>query len=479
MAAGRGRRTISVTVLWVTVIAGLLLGMMILLTVQAVRKMLTPERLFGTMAVPLAVIWLMIFPAWSVPDAGPHFSESYRYANLLLGTPEDCGRAEDVAAFSEYGCVNPAASDWERTIRNFHWTPRREGEAKLPYAELLPQMNWYSFLNYLPQTTGLVLGRILGLGGVPTLYLARILTAAAFLLMAWRSIRMTPVGKYVFACIPLLPMSLMLGTSFSYDAMVLGTALGLTAALLRLRSGDTGRKALAEAVIWTLLAGGVKGGGNLLLLALLFSLPMNRQKRSWSMVGVICGVGVISLLLFDVLLPSGGSFQLRAAHTGNLYASWALIQPGEYLGMTVRAYLDNGIGLAMNMGGTYLAWLERTIPHIVILAWMALIGVFGVWETDRLQLTGRDRGLMAGIVLVVLIVLPAMMLSYTPVGAEKVEGLQGRYYSFLLPIFYLALTKWRGRKTLRRETVLQGAGICAGALAAVCVAFMLRLYCGR
>ena len=461
------------------VTAGLLLGMMILLTVLAVRKKLTAERLFGTMAVPLAVIFLMIFPAWSVPDAGPHFSESYRYANLLLGTPEDSGRAEDVAAFSEYGNVNPAASDWERTVRNFHWTPQKEGEATLPYAELLPRMNWYSFLNYLPQTAGLAAGRLLGLGGVPTLYLARILAAAAFLLMAWRSIRITPVGKYVFACIPLLPMSLMLGTSFSYDAMVLGTALGLTAALLRLRSGDTGRKTLAEAAVWTFLAGGVKGGGNLLLLALLFSLPLNRQKRSWRTVLGILGVGALSLVLFDVLLPSGGSFQLGAEDTGNLYASWALSHPGEYLGMTVRAYLDNGIGLAMNMGGTYLAWLEHTIPHIVILGWLVLIGVFGVWETDSLQLTGKDQGLMAGIVLVVLIVLPAMMLSYTPRGAEKVEGLQGRYYSFLLPVIYLALTKWRGRKKPHQEVVLLGGGICAGALAAVCVVFMLSLYCGR
>lgn len=464
----------------VAVICGVLLAVMMTMVVfLAVRKRMTAERLFSVMAVPLALIYLLIFPPWTVPDAGPHFSESYRVSNLMLGTKEELGRAEDVSAFEDHEFSNPAASDWERMLRNIRWAAENGKLAELPYAELLPRMNWYSPLNYLPQAIGLTLGRLLGLGGVLTLLLARALGTAAYLWMAWRAVRIAPVGKYIFALVPLLPMSLMLGTSFSYDAMVLGTALGLTASLLRLRSGSINRRTVTEAAVWVFLAGGVKGGGNLLLMMLALSLPLNRIRYGGRTALGLCEIGLLSLLLFDLVLPGGqGSFQLGVENTGYLYASWALSHPGEYLGMVIRSYLDNGIGLALNMGGTYLAWLEETIPHVVILAWMLLIGVFGIWEKDAFRINGKDRGLISGMILCGLIGLPTMMLSYTPVGSSMVEGLQGRYYSFLLPSGYLALTKWGGERK-SRDRVLALCGILAGAASVVCVAFMLNLYCGR
>ncbi len=460
-------------------------------------KRMTAERFFLAVAIPLAAIYLLIFPAWSVPDAGPHFSASYRYANLMTGRAETKGRAEDIRVFNDHENDNPAASDWARIRENFRWTVSDEGEAELPYPEMIEKMKWYSILNYLPQAVGIAIGRTTGLGGVPTLYLARILAAAAYLAMGWRSIRITPSGKYVFAMIPMLPMWMMLGTSFSYDVMVLGTAMGLTASLLRFRSGETGKKAVIEAAVWTILTAGVKGGCNLLLLGMLICLPVNRVRHGGRIALGIAGIGAAALVLFDVILPGGSNFQMGAADTGNYYAGWALSHFGEYIGMVIRTYAVNGIGIAMNTGGTYLGWIEKTIPHGVILAWMAMIAIVGIWEKDTFRINGKDRWILAGILICSLIGIPAMMLSYTPRGAETVEGLQGRYYCFLMPIFYLVATKWgrscpegrtdpaerkdREEPEGRKGQTVMTRIACAGAvgMSAVCLAIMLGLYCHR
>lgn len=82
---------------------------------------------------------------------------------------------------------------------------------------------------YLFPALGLTIGRILGLSSLLAYYLGRILALVSFAVIACVAVRNTPIGKPVFMMIALLPMTLELSSSFSYDGPTIAVAMVLTA----------------------------------------------------------------------------------------------------------------------------------------------------------------------------------------------------------------------------------------------------------
>ena len=147
--------------------------------------------------------------------------------------------------------------------------------------DMLPhedKMKYYSVINWLPQSIGLTAGRLLGMNPSFCLISARILILAAYIGGCYRAVRNTPVGKSVIAFASLLPISLMMSSSFSYDAMVVISVLNFVSIVLKLRY-EYSRNALIEALIWAFILGAVKGGSGLVLLPLLLIL-IKKDKKS-------------------------------------------------------------------------------------------------------------------------------------------------------------------------------------------------------
>lgn len=347
-------------------------------------------------------------------------------------------------------------------------------------------MNFYSFVNYLPQILGLTAGRLLGLGGNLTIYLSRVFITIVFLLSCYLSIRATPVGKIVFAVVPLLPMSMMLGTSISYDAMVIITALGMISAMLALKNKPTDKRNIYRALIWVFLAGAVKGGINLIMMPLILLIPIRKEKNNlWGKYQLHINLiltGVLSLILFDFIIPKGSLFQLHGIDALHLSASFALLHPITYLKMLIESYIHDIDVLMINMGGTHLAWLEYSIPSVWIVLIMIITGIMSTVEADELVLGKKDKWSFGLIILFVLLLTPAMLLSFTYVNSTNVEGLQGRYYLFVLPLIFLILTKFKLKNVMRgkwNEEILNTGFIWLGALFSICIYYLLLIYLPR
>ena len=76
-------------------------------------------------------------------------------------------------------------------------------------------------LAYVPQAMGIALARMLGLGGLGLLFMGRLFNLMFFTAMGCLTIRRMPFGKEVAAGAALLPMTLHLAASFSYDVMII------------------------------------------------------------------------------------------------------------------------------------------------------------------------------------------------------------------------------------------------------------------
>lgn len=86
---------------------------------------------------------------------------------------------------------------------------------------------------FLPGAVGMALARLLGFGALGCLYGGRIVNLLAYTLLCALALAKAERYRPAFAAIMLLPMSLFMGSSLSYDATLLGCYYLMLALLTR------------------------------------------------------------------------------------------------------------------------------------------------------------------------------------------------------------------------------------------------------
>ena len=394
------------------------------------------KLVYPSMALLLGIIYILLFPLNTYPDASAHFQAAYRYSNILMGQDEWSGRKEDVEFFQEVWRkdMNPSVGIYTAMADHASQVMCKD---KSP-AEFEPneKIACYSILNYLPAVLILTLGRLLGLSLVPCLYISRFFTLLLYVAATTHAIRKAPIGKGALAVTALFPLSLMLAGSVSYDSIVIISVICFISSVLRLKVENESKKAFAEAVFWAFMLGAVKGGGYLLLLPMAL-LICRKDKRSILKTAGVFLVGILSAVLFDVILPTVPMFQL-GGEDGMLTASYALQNPIRYLEMTFNSYLRQADDLFFGIGGMLPGQLEYTIPALLIA--FLFVGSFLLSGEENRLAGKRDLWVMWIIMGLSLLLTPVMLLSWTPIGKDEIFGLQGRYYLPLFPLFLICLS---------------------------------------
>lgn len=448
------------------------------------EKGLKIQSYFVISALPLAAAYMLLILPGSTPDANTHYLITYHYANRLLGSPQEqqwMAREEDARFYQDIMTLKASSAEglWQ-TTELAAWQAELKDPVPLPARA--DHMKGYSPLSYLPQIAGMAMGRVLSLGSVPCVYLARLLTVAFYIIFCLRAIKTTPVGKIIFAVIPLLPMSLMMSGAFSYDAMVLVCALNFTACVFALCCVPTDKKRLFSCAVWAFLLGAVKGGGYLLLLPLIILLLQHMdRKNALRKVVAILAAGLGAAVLFDiVLVGKQGLFQLGTADNGMLSASFALRYPVRYLFMVLKAYVNSPDEWISNMGGHALGWLEPVLPVVLPLSIIAVCCVYACREKDHLSLRRENKRILLIPVLLSLGLTPMMLLSITPIGAAGIGGLQGRYFLPVLPLMLLLMTKFGLHHQMEnpadRAALRLRCFDLLTALNCLCVYYLMRVY---
>ena len=402
------------------------------------------EKLFLAAAIPLCAAFILLLPPWSTGDSEAHYLACYRLSNIFLGqsgSTEWMGRADDVAFFRDiwWNATPPSLGGYEILKSNFNLFS--VNKSLIQMSATSEKMNYYSAFCYIPQTAALVLGRLIGFGPVADCYLAKIFTAAFYIVLCFRAIKKAPFGKSVFALCAILPSSLMMSSAFSYDPMVIITALNFISTVLLLKDKPDDKKALVFACIWSFILGAVKGGGYLILLPLLFIVPAAKKGIKFinKAAPIVCGL--LSVAIFDMFLPSGSLFQFGSKGNGFMTTSFALENPVAYLKMTVMSYARFGSDMLSDLFGSKLCWGENTIPFVFSILMFIVLLFVAASDPGTSRLNKKDVIILAAVVLIALLTTPAMLLSWTPEGSDVILGIQGHYFLPVLPLFSLITGK--------------------------------------
>jgi uncharacterized membrane protein len=397
-----------------------------------IRPGAKPEYLFLCLFLGLGLVWSLALTPFSPPDEETHYFRALHISDTLFFG--DKGRAD-----ANYILYNQADYDvhvnsemaMEGALSRF--CERPSGRT----AEIPLKAVWLP--DYAPAVAGLTLGRALGVSQPLLLLFGRwsVLLACAALL--WLAVRTAPMYKPLLALCALTPMALQIAVTLSYDGMILGMSALLLALLLRLVTGEgpVPAREMAALVILTVLLTISKvayAAPALLMLA----IPRHRlspgKKAVWAAILGVCA-GVAALL---------SGLSLYAANSGLNWEGQYNYSPAELLRQplklarilldTIWYYKDFYLFGAV---GKYLSGLTLTLSDPLSWSWLGLLLLCAVLGERRTLKLSRRLLLLGGYLLAGLILLLGLLFGNTSNTRVLVEGVQGRYFTPLLPVVLL------------------------------------------
>lgn len=441
------------------------------------RRSLPLHRLFFASGLFLGLLFLFVMPGLSAPDEQSHYITAYRLSSRMLRQPDltpaglAAVRADDYPLEDLEGVKTP--EDWDDEedapavlgdpVRNATYRAVRDWDARYPHKDgmvssALPDVRTTPAM-YVPQAAGFAAARLAGLNAPGLVFLGRLMNLLAFLLLTAAAVRLMPVGKELLAAVGMLPMTLHLAASLSYDAGILGCSFLMTAEILRL-AYRADRVRARDVLLLSVLAA-VLGPCKLVyspLIFLFFIIPARKcggKGRKAAYFAVIFAALAAAMVLVNASVIRG--------YAGSAGAAAEAAQAADAAGAAVRGYPAGELvrqpffiaRMVFNtfswqsdelFGGMMGMWLGNLDPLLGVPFFAALLMFLGLLalamrqpeETQPMTRAARAWTLLiaAGIVL---LTAGAMLVAWTTRGAQIIEGIQGRYFLPVLPLFLLPL----------------------------------------
>ncbi len=393
-------------------------------------------------------LFALLTPILDVPDEATHLGRAFVVANGSLfdvsgGAPVSNGLAQLTALHMS-----------KETLLNstLYGQPISEGLGNTTLG------NGQFFLAYLPSAIVIFFSRVFHAGILPLFYAGRIINLVTYAVFAYFAVKTAPRFKIFFAVVALMPMSLFIAASYNRDFLTYALVLLLAAYFTKMvfkKSFTIGRKQTITFIILCALVAMLKYSLLPFCLLMLF-IPSSRfaSKKSKALHSILA-----------IVIPVAAAAALFAANTFLITAtgsagSSALTEGGvNLMGANIGAQLHYMLGSLTTTVSVFLrsfventyyitqlfsfGWLSYGPPEVFIYLYvgffMLVAFVYSQYESSaarleeetKLSLCGR-LGVFIVILLGYVLVNLLLYLTWTPVGAGLIQGVQARYFIPLL-----------------------------------------------
>lgn len=408
------------------------------------------------------VFFIALFPPFCVPDEPYHYYAAYQLSDVLLflGQGHDTTlpmRIEDIEfANGEAASIQLHAGSYAMIAKEI-FDGSIQAEVIDYTTRSLPQsLASNPFQDRLAPAIGLTIGRLLGLNGLLTFYCGRLMSLALFVVLAHFAVKQLPIGRPVMMTICLLPMTLHLAGSFSYDSFTISMAFLLTAMILNIIIGGkkVTRKQIALVLVVAVLLAPCKVVYSFIVFLILFARPdqFETKKQCAIVKALVIGGAYLSLALYKAVDVVGmfespkdsTDLDYRGEESGQFYNLSTIVQnlssmPEIYARTLVTNFDHN----ARSLVGGSLGWFQGNIQatlYIIIALYIILLLSCIKSRNDSKELSTPMRVTSLSIACVSwLAVMTSMLVGWTFVNENVINGLQGRYLLPVLPLLLLAI----------------------------------------
>ena len=417
-----------------------------------------PATVFAIASTILGAALVAVAPPLRGPDETAHFLRAYGVGqgDLLSSVSDSKGRKGVYLPVSFYQQFNVFES-WQSINRGENFSYRRvfeeyrdlrDGSSEISSQTLFLAYGGsegYSPAAYLPQAFAAAMSRIGGFGFLETFYLMRLAGLFGMTAVLAYAIALTPILKWPFVAIALLPSALYGRAVINADAAALAYSLVLVAIFLRVVVGAP-NVATATRLVVLLLCVLSKPPNIAFVLLEWIRAWSGPPRRFWSLVGpasVAIGGAFLWTTISSADVAAWRLVELTGAKAEQFSPGWKL----RYMIANPAAFPRALLGMFRNADpweyGRQLIGVLGLFDTVLLPGFYVLIGLLLV-ATFASPL-GKGRRMACGLVTLLtavsycFVIFLIFYIVWTPVYADQIWGVQGRYFVPILPLFAAAL----------------------------------------
>ena len=448
-----------IVIIWVITTFSLILLMMLLLKPKY-------EVLFTVIAIAFGLTFWLIITPMSAPDETIHYEYSFQLSNYIMGEKDHLLFDEEYQNYGSFAGHMNVGVAYERFIKKINRPLSLEGHnVKMNY-----DIDESYTMCFVPQALGITVARLLNWNMLRTFYMGRLFNLIFYICCVYIAIKNAPVHKVLLGILATLPIFMQQAASFSYDCYINGLTFVSVAFLLKLlvRKEEVSTKELIAIFIANLLLAPVKVVYGLFSF-LYWLVPEDRfggKKEKKFKVLLLTAPALFELgkllipLIFRIIRKTIKSiiYDLNAetifvpvtprAVEGETYDfAYVLYHPLEAIMIILRTIRYNLKVWFYASFGRALSGNSLILPTVLVHSTLAIL-IAAALREEAYALNARFKLLIfAMCVFVGLMTVSGMLISWTEVnqeiidayGGPIVQGVQGRYFSPLLPYLLLIL----------------------------------------
>jgi uncharacterized membrane protein len=420
---------------------------------ESIRK---PQNVFLLLELFFGLLFVFVTPPALVGDEPNHFFRAYQISEgHIIGERRDNLSGgwlpESVLSTNRKLTgnieMNPDVKFDVNLISELLYLPL-EPEKQL--FERFPNTVVYAPVAYLPQVLGILTGKLFAASPLVMIYLARIANLLFFMALAFAAIRTTPVHKWVFCLLCLTPTAVFQVASASVDAFTYGICFLTIAVFLSHGVNEDGRLGSVDLFkIFALCLLAVLSKQAYIFLPLLFLLIPRRKVGStsrylliFSSLFAVCLIAeaVWSSLVKAIYLPYRNDMPINPEQQ----VAFIINNPLNFIGMAAQNYILY-FGYYFKTFFGQLTWFDLYVPTYLTVFTCLVIVIAALLDKDSKKTVSKlNKFIFLSIIAGTAFLISALLyMTWSPIGGDSIEGIQGRYFIPVAPLIFLLFYQHR------------------------------------
>lgn len=318
--------------------------------------------------------------------------------------------------------------------------------------EILPEKSMvfvssYPPVPYVASASVIFVGKLVNFHSLDMIiYFAKLANLLLYVLIVYSAIKLTPVHKWVFFLLALMPMTLYEAASLSADSFTIAISFLLIALFLKF-SFDEEKNELNTKYILILFFLGLMIALSkqiyIVLMLLFFSIPFYKFKNRRQMFSSFLVISIPLLLIIE-----GWGFVIQGAYVPVLpeisfhgQIVFMLLHPIAFIQALLHSFLHYAQYYLVSFVGTF-GWLDNRLdtplPSILVYIYLIVLILVSLIDNNDFNINLNQKLVyLTTFSLSFLSIFVLEYIAWNVVGSNIIEGVYGRYFIPIAPLFFL------------------------------------------
>ena len=412
-------------------------------------KDVKPQFAFLIIGLVYGLCFLIITPPFQVPDEPAHFYKAF-YLSEGHVIPEKTDIANGfylpqsvVSLTNSFHDLNsnPGNNKQKKGLINTFLAVHLKNDNKV--AVNISNIAVYPPAPYLAPSAVVNVGKLFDLSPLFLMYICRLINLLIWVLLIYLAIKITPIHKWVFLLLSLMPMTLYQAASISADSLTIALSFLIIAMFLKF-SFDENKKIINlkdNIIIFALiLILALSKSGYFVLLLLFLMIPESKFKSKKTKNLIFISIFLILMVilgLWGILFNNLYSASMNPNVVPSNQLSFILSHPLQFIHVLGNTILMNYKVYMVSFVGTF-GWFTVPLSNWMVYPYLIVLVIISIMDKINIKINLKQKFIsLIPLIIICISLFIFEYITWTPVGQNFVGGIQGRYFIPVAPLFFL------------------------------------------